>query len=150
MKPKENVSFRLKNIMPGPKKLWEEHLFPLEKLFFLPSVEKSNHFSSGNKSSPQSFSVPGIMFPARRNIYSPAHFTAKRRRLTDICTSSLTFNLMLKSCATVISKIFWEWGQIENTLPDLAAFTIKYSKICYVCIILLNCIFQLSTVRAPL
>ena len=70
MKPKENVSFRLKNIMPGPKKLWEEHLFPLEKLFFLPAVEKSNHFSSGNKSSPQSFSVPGIMFPARRNIYS--------------------------------------------------------------------------------
>ena len=41
MKPKENVSFRLKNIMPGPKKLWEEHLFPLEKLFFLPSVDFS-------------------------------------------------------------------------------------------------------------
>ena len=46
--------------MPGAKKLREEHLFPLEKLFFLPTVEKS---------SPQSFSVPGIMFPARRNIY---------------------------------------------------------------------------------
>ena len=30
---------------------------------------KNNHFSSGNKSSPQSFSVPGIMFPPRRNIY---------------------------------------------------------------------------------
>ena len=29
-----------------------------------------NCFSSGNKSSPQSFSAPGIMFPARRNIYS--------------------------------------------------------------------------------
>jgi hypothetical protein len=48
MKPQENVSFRLKNIMPGAK----------------------NRFSSGNKSSPQSFSAPGIMFPARRNIYS--------------------------------------------------------------------------------
>ena len=70
MKPKENVSSRLKNIMPGSKKLWEEHLFLLEKLFFLPSVEKSNHFSSRNKSSPQNFSVPGILFPARRNIYS--------------------------------------------------------------------------------
>jgi hypothetical protein len=70
MKPQENVSFRLKNIMPGAKKLREEHLFPLEKLFFLPTVEKNNRFSSGNKSSPQSFSVPGIMFPARRNIYS--------------------------------------------------------------------------------
>jgi hypothetical protein len=41
----------------------------LEKLFFLPTVEKNNRFSSGNKSSPQSFSVPGIIFPARRNIY---------------------------------------------------------------------------------
>ena len=69
MKPKENVSSRLKNIMPGTKKLWEEHLFLLEKLFFLPSVEKSNHFSSRNKSLPQNFSVPGILFPARRNIY---------------------------------------------------------------------------------
>jgi hypothetical protein len=70
MKPQENVSFRLKNIMLGAKKLQEEHLFPLEKLFFLPTVEKNNRFSSGNKSSHQSFSVPGIMFPARRNIYS--------------------------------------------------------------------------------
>ena len=56
--------------MPGSKKLWEEHLFPSEKIVFLPSVEKTTIFSSGNKSSPQSFSVPGIMFPARRNIYS--------------------------------------------------------------------------------
>jgi hypothetical protein len=70
MKQQENVSFRLKNIMPGAKKLQEEHLFPLEKLFFLPSVKKNNHFSSGNKSSPRRFSAPGIMFPARRNIYS--------------------------------------------------------------------------------
>ena len=70
MKPQENVSFRLKNIMPGAKKLREEHLFPLEKLFFLPTVEKNNRFSSGNKSLPQSCSAPGIMFPARRNIYS--------------------------------------------------------------------------------
>ena len=58
------------NIMPGSKKLWEEHLFPSEKTVFLPSVEKTTIFSSGNKSSPQSFSVPGIMFPPRRNIYS--------------------------------------------------------------------------------
>ena len=79
MKPQENVSFGLKNIMPGTKKLWEEHLFPLEKLFFLPTVEKNNRFSSGNKSSPQSFSVPGIMFPARRNIYSlPIKFITPR------------------------------------------------------------------------
>ena len=40
-------------------------------------------------------------------------------------------------------EFFWGFGQIENTLLDLATFTIKYSKICYVCIILLNCIFQL-------
>jgi hypothetical protein len=44
MKPQENVSFRLKNIMPGAKKLREEHLFPLEKLFFLPTVEKKQPF----------------------------------------------------------------------------------------------------------
>jgi hypothetical protein len=45
-------------------------LFPSEKIVFLPSVEKTTIFSSGNKSSPQSFSVPGIKFPPRRNIYS--------------------------------------------------------------------------------
>ena len=43
MKPQENVSFRLKNIMPGAKKLWEEHLFPLENLFFL----RKQKFASG-------------------------------------------------------------------------------------------------------
>ena len=78
MKPQENVSFGLKNIMPGTKKLWEEHFFSLEKLFFLPSVKKNNHFS---KSSPQSFSVPGIMFPARRNIYSP--FSQQQKNFFD-------------------------------------------------------------------
>ena len=30
--------------MPGTKKLWEEYLFPLEKLFFLPLVEKTPSF----------------------------------------------------------------------------------------------------------
>jgi hypothetical protein len=71
MKQQENVSFRLKNIMPGAKKLRRRRTFvSLGKTVFLPSVEKNNHFSSGNKSSPRSFSAPGIMFPARRNIYS--------------------------------------------------------------------------------
>ena len=109
MKHQENVSFRLKNIMPRAKKLWEEHLFPLEKLFFLPSVEKNNHFSSGNKSSPQSFSVPGIMFPARRNIYShqisnfckqftiPKHFSLHR---------DSTYNENLKSNITSSKKTY--------------------------------------------
>ena len=44
MKPQENVSFRLKNIMPGTKKLREEHLFPLEKIVFSPYGRKNNHF----------------------------------------------------------------------------------------------------------
>ena len=65
--------------MPGSKKLWEEHLFPSEKIVFLPSVEKTTIFSSGNKSSPQSFSVPGIKFPPRRNIYSIAPEFLERR-----------------------------------------------------------------------
>jgi hypothetical protein len=65
MKQQENVSFSLKNIMPGAKTLREEHLFPLEKLLFLLLVEKKKNFSSGNKSSARSFSAPGIMFPAR-------------------------------------------------------------------------------------
>jgi hypothetical protein len=44
MKPQENVSFRLKSIMPGTKKLREEHLFPLEKIVFSPYGRKNNHF----------------------------------------------------------------------------------------------------------
>ena len=70
MKHQENVSFRLKTLCLGQKNSEKNICFPLKKLFFLPSVEKTTIFSSGNKSSPQSFSVPGIMFPPRRNIYS--------------------------------------------------------------------------------
>ena len=70
MKPQENVSFRLKTLCLGQKNSEKNICFPQKKLFFLPSVEKTTIFSSGNKSSPQSFSVPGIMFPPRRNIYS--------------------------------------------------------------------------------
>jgi hypothetical protein len=33
MKPQENVSFRLKNIMPGTKKLREEHFFLRKQKF---------------------------------------------------------------------------------------------------------------------
>ena len=69
MKQEENVSFRLKTLCLGQKNSEKNICFPLKKLFFLPSVEKTTIFSSGNKSSPQSFSVPGIMFPPRRNIY---------------------------------------------------------------------------------
>ena len=32
------------NIMPGSKKLWEEHLFPSEKIVFSPFGQKNNHF----------------------------------------------------------------------------------------------------------
>ena len=32
------------NIMPGSKKLWEEHLFPSEKIVFSPFGRKNNHF----------------------------------------------------------------------------------------------------------
>ena len=49
MKPQENVSFGLKNIMPGRKKLCEEHLYPLEKLLFLPLVEKKPVFPQDTK-----------------------------------------------------------------------------------------------------
>jgi len=61
MKPQENVSFRLKSIMPGAKKT-------LRRTFVSLRSKKNNSFSSGNKSSSQSFSVPGIMFP-KENIY---------------------------------------------------------------------------------
>jgi hypothetical protein len=44
MKLQENVSFRLKNIMPGAIKLREEHLFPLEKLFFLRKQKFASEF----------------------------------------------------------------------------------------------------------
>jgi hypothetical protein len=49
MKPQENVSFRLKNIMPGAKKLREEHLFPLEKLFFSLWSKKTTVFPQEKK-----------------------------------------------------------------------------------------------------
>ena len=83
MKPQENVSFRLKTLCLGQKNSEKNICFPLKKLFFLPSVEKTTIFSSGNKSSPQSFSVPGIMFPPRRNIYSPqfANFLMTSQKL---------------------------------------------------------------------
>ena len=73
MKHQENVSFRLKTLCLGQKNSEKNICFPLKKLFFLPSVEKTTIFSSGNKSLLQSFSVPGIMFPPRRNIYSFVH-----------------------------------------------------------------------------
>ena len=76
-------------------------MFPSEKIVFLPSVEKTTIFSSGNKSSPQSFSVPGIKFPPRRNIYSPREgnpgnvLLTSRKRLqyfiSDGGVSSVTF-----------------------------------------------------------
>ena len=44
MTPQENVSFRLKNIMPAAKKLWEQHLVPLEKLFFLRKQKFASEF----------------------------------------------------------------------------------------------------------
>jgi len=69
MKPQENVSFRLKSIMPGAKKNFEKNIcFPWKNCFFSLRSKKNNSFSSGNKSSSQSFSVPGIMFP-KENIY---------------------------------------------------------------------------------
>ena len=70
MKHQENVSFRLKTLCLGQKNSEKNICFPQKKLFFLPSVEKTTIFSSGNKSSPQSCSVPGIKFSPRRNIYS--------------------------------------------------------------------------------
>ena len=73
MKQEENVSFRLKTLCLGQKNSEKNICFPQKKLFFLPSVEKTTIFSSGYKSSPQSFSVPGIKFPPRRNIYSDLH-----------------------------------------------------------------------------
>jgi hypothetical protein len=45
------------NIMPGTEKLWDELLFPEEKMVV---------FSERNKCSSQSFFDPGIMFSARR------------------------------------------------------------------------------------
>ena len=83
MKPQENVSFRLKTLCLGQKNSEKNICFPQKKLFFLPSVEKTTIFSSGNKSSPQSFSVPGIMFPARRNIYS-LKFSSQGSKKTSI------------------------------------------------------------------
>ena len=78
MKPQENVSFRLKTFGLGQKNSEKNICFPLKKLFFLPSVEKTTIFSSGNKSSPQSFSVPGIKFPPRRNIYYPLTYYLRK------------------------------------------------------------------------
>ena len=70
-------SFWLETLCQGQKNSEANFCFPRHPraLIFwswkgIFKVKKSNHFSSGNKSSPQSFSVPGIMFPARRNIYS--------------------------------------------------------------------------------
>ena len=95
MKPQENVSFRLKNLMPGQKNSEKNICFPWKKLFFLPTVEKTTIFSSGNKSSPQSFSVPGIMFPARRNIYSQLTVFSKvnrdRYNIVDVPGGSCIF-----------------------------------------------------------
>ena len=80
MKPQDNLSFRLKTICLVQKNSEKNVCFPWKNWFFLTSVKKTlrrtfsqkkkNVFSSGNKSLPQSFSVPGIMFPPRRNIYS--------------------------------------------------------------------------------
>ena len=96
------------NIMPGSKKLWEEHLFPSEKIVFLPSVEKTTIFSSGNKSSPQSFSVPGIMFPPRRNIY-----------LCTVLNGSLCRFLYTKK---ILKKKFYILTYIWPTLFSFIAF----------------------------
>ena len=55
--------------MPGRKKLAEE-LFFLKPTVFTPYGRKNNCWFVGKKSSPASFSMPGINLPAYRNIYS--------------------------------------------------------------------------------
>ena len=56
--------------MPGRKKLAEELFFSLKRTVFLPYGQKNICPFVGKKSSPASFSMPGINLPAYRNIYS--------------------------------------------------------------------------------
>ena len=56
--------------MPGRKKLAEELFFSLKRTVFTPCGRKNNCPFVGKKSSPASFSMPGINLPADRNIYS--------------------------------------------------------------------------------
>ena len=46
------------NIMPGSKKLWEEHLFPSEKIVFSPFGRKNNHFFLGKQKFASEFFCP--------------------------------------------------------------------------------------------
>ena len=56
--------------MPGRKKLAEELFFSLKPTVFTPYGRKNNCWFVGKKSSPASFSMPGINLPPYRNIYS--------------------------------------------------------------------------------
>ena len=58
------------NIMLGAEKLWGELLFPEEKWLFFSTKGRKNSFSKGNKCSPQSFFVPGIMFFNLKDTFS--------------------------------------------------------------------------------
>ena len=58
MKPQENVSFRLKTLCLGQKNSEKNICFPLKKLFFLPSVEKNNHFFLGKQKFASEFFCP--------------------------------------------------------------------------------------------
>ena len=85
--------------------------FPWKKLFFLPTVEKTTIFSSGNKSSPQSFSVPGIMFPARRNIqggpYVSERFFKNGCGIEMSQATPTKFSMLFKHN---YGKLFWKFG----------------------------------------
>ena len=59
-----------KTLCLGQKNSEKNIYFSWKNCFFSLQSKKTNHFSSRNKSSHQNFSVPGILFPARRNIYS--------------------------------------------------------------------------------
>ena len=71
--------------MPGRKKLAEELFFYLKPTVFTPYGRKNICWFVGKKSSPASFSMPGINLPPYRNIYSE-----KDTKFCEISTVDLT------------------------------------------------------------
>ena len=92
------------NIMPGSKKLWEEHLFPSEKIVFSPFGRKNNHFFLRKQKFASEFFCPWHNVSTQKEHIFPHSFAIQNY-------GELTFPLVLfdsKLWGIIFSPQFWK------------------------------------------
>ena len=118
------------NIMPGSKKLWEEHLFPSEKIVFSPFGRKNNHFFLGKQKFASEFFCPWHnvstqkehIFSITRTIFSHS-FGSK----IQLFLSNKIVDLLWEKIVLVIEKDVWIFRPSASNLQTFWDQQLKVS-----------------------